>query len=109
MGTDAITWLSPWRAVTGAEAGQHEEELKREVREGHELFGVEVEAIGKRDDQDDVLFGIIGSPRVAVVHLTWRGEKEKDPRWPYAVVFENVEAFINKEMRPDHEGGVGVV
>lgn len=104
-----ISYLSPWRSVAAAEGREHEAELKREVRDDHPLFGMDVEAIAKRDDQDDVLFKIVGSPRVAVVHLTWRGEQEKDSRWPFAVVFDSLDDWVEKEMKPDHEGGEAVV
>ena len=107
--TSEITYLLPWRAVVAGEGREQEAELKREVRDEHPLFGLDVEAIAKRDDSDDVLFKIVGSPRVAVVHLTWRGEQEKDPRWPYAVVFGSLEDWVEKEMKPDHEGGEAVV
>ena len=107
--TSEITYLPPWRAVTAEEGREHEAELKREVRDEHPLFGLGVEAIAKRDDQDDVLFKIAGSPRVAVVHLTWRGEREKDPRWPFTVLFGSLTDWVEKEMKPDHEGGEAVV
>jgi len=53
-----------------------EAELRREMSKGHVLFGRSVAAIGRRVDNDDVLF-YLGDvpPRFAVVHLTYRQEK----------------------------------
>ena len=57
-------------------------ELQRELKAGHPLFGVSVRAIGRRYDQDDVLFEFHdGTGRVAEVHLTWVGVNEQPP-WP---------------------------
>ena len=105
-----IQWLDPWRAVSDAEARGFEDELKQEVGKQHPLFGIKVRAIGRRDDQDDVLFALEGSPpRVAVVHLSWRGKEEKGPRWPHPVIFASLSDWVEKEMKPDHEGGDVVI
>jgi hypothetical protein len=70
-------------------------ELQREVGPGHELFGVPVTAVGRREDCDDVLFELRdGTNRIAVVHLTWRGSLEKDPIWPATLLFSNFRAWI---------------
>jgi len=68
-----------------------EAELLRESKPGHALFGIPVAAIGRRYDQDDVLFELLdGSGRVAEVHLTWTGERERPP-WPGTTLFASFE------------------
>lgn len=71
----------PWSPVVDAEEkAAFEAELEVETRKGHPLFGLFVRAIGRRYDQDKVLFELRdGSGRVAEVHLTWGGKKEKPP------------------------------
>jgi hypothetical protein len=102
-----MQWLHPWHAV--GSLGPHlaaafEEVLKREVAPGHPLHGVPVEAIGKRDASDDVLFRLLdGSGRVAVVHLTWTRTPPERPPWPGTAVFAGLEEFAAQCMRPDHD------
>jgi hypothetical protein len=57
-----------------------EAELRLELKPGHPLYGLPLSTIGRRYDQDDVLFQVLdGSGRVAEVHLTWAGDCEKPP------------------------------
>jgi hypothetical protein len=71
-----------------------ETELKRELKPGHPLFNLPVAAVARRNDQDDILLVLLdGSGRIAVVHLTWMGEKEKPP-WPSTVIFDSTSAWL---------------
>ena len=71
-----------------------EAELRRELKSGHPLFDLPIKAIGRRFDQDDVLFEILdGSDRVAQVHLTWAGDKEKPP-WPDHAIFNSFDEWV---------------
>jgi hypothetical protein len=65
------------------------DELQRELSDGHILKSVIVETVAHRGGaSDDVLFRRIGEPQhYAIVHLTWSGRPEIDPRWP-SVIFE---------------------
>jgi hypothetical protein len=82
-----------------------ENELYREIGEGHILHNVKIKAIARRCDCDDVLFEITGeTARFAFVHLTWSGKKELDPRWPATTIYKGFEEWgmmcmipINKE------------
>jgi hypothetical protein len=47
-----ITWLEPWCFT----APGLEQELIREVSLKHPLYGVQALAVGRREDNDDVLF-----------------------------------------------------
>jgi hypothetical protein len=57
-----------------------ESELSREVREGHELFGLALNVVSRRFAQDDILVTTPGRPEVASVHLTWTKGDEIPPR-----------------------------
>ena len=71
-------WLEPWHfsELSGVAA-----ELKKEIGPGHPLFGHDAKAIGRKDDRDDVWFRIPSEPsKFAVLHLTWSGTRELDPK-----------------------------
>jgi hypothetical protein len=90
-----VNWPGPWSPIKYPEDVQaFEGELQRELKPGHPLFGLPLVAIGRRYDQDDVLFELRdGSGRVAQVHLTWAGEREQPP-WPGTFIFENTAVWI---------------
>ena len=97
-----ISWLAPWQSVETSNDAL-EAELKREVAQGHPLFGIRVTAIGQRRDDDDVLFQLNdGSARVAVVHLSWRTRPEEDSQWPHTVLYETVHDWIERGMKADN-------
>lgn len=94
-----LEWLPPWEP---AEPGL-EDELTREVGSRHPLKGRKAISVGRRADNDDVLFYLPGCPALlAVVHLTWSGRRERDPRLPSTVLYESVRAWESECMRPDH-------
>jgi hypothetical protein len=85
-----ITWIEPWVPLQR----DHEQmllqtELNTELDEAHPLFGNPALAIARRYDRDDVLFQL-SDGRVAEVHLTWRGARETDPRWPRTVIYASI-------------------
>src|SRR5437868_14416611 len=68
-------------------------ELLLELKPGHPLFGLPVAPVARRYDQDDVLFEVLdGSGRVAEVHLTWAGGRERPP-WPSTSLFDSFAAW----------------
>ena len=94
-----IEWLSPWEAT---EPGL-ETELEREVGRGHTLSGVRAVAVGRRVDNDDVLFWLPQGPaQLAVVHLTWTGRRERSPQWPATTLYASVAEWRERCMVPDH-------
>jgi hypothetical protein len=75
-------------------------ELRREVCQGHVLFGVPLSALARRQDCDDVLFSLNdGTGRFAKVHLTY--SKESNPTWPHSTIFDNWEHW-SLAMMADH-------
>ncbi|MEZ4960167.1 MAG: hypothetical protein R2830_10170 [Saprospiraceae bacterium] len=82
-------FLIPWEEIDISIAEGLKKELNHEMNRDHKLFGREVKAIAKRKDCDDVLFELMGEGKFAVVHLTWKMSQEKDPEFPWTVLFEN--------------------
>jgi hypothetical protein len=73
---DRAVLLGPWTDVGVSEDANLEAELVREVGPQHPLAGRRVRALMRRADRDDVLFALVKSPEVALVHLTWSGSPE---------------------------------
>lgn len=65
-------------------------QLRREINENHILFGKLVKTIARRQDNDDVLFEIVGADfKYAVVHLTWAQEALSDVHFPTTSLYED--------------------
>lgn len=95
-----LNWLEPW-TWTGPGL---EEELVREVGPGHPLYQVRAVAVGRRLDNDDVLFFLPDrSPSLVVVHLTWRRREDDPAVWPSAIFYASADEWAEQCMRPDHE------
>lgn len=97
-----VAWLGPWRPTApGLDAPGLEAELAREVGPGHVLAGRPAVAVARRTDNDDVLFHLTDGPALlAVVHLTWTGQRERKPEWPHTVLYHSVAEFVERCMRP---------
>lgn len=96
-----LDWLDPWRPTPPG----LETELARELGPGHVLAGRRAVAVGRRMDNDDVLFYLPDGPALlAVVHLTWTGQRERTADWPHAELYQSVAEFAERRMRPDHRG-----
>ena len=54
-------WLMPWSPISLPDKRQIEEELRREIPQGHVLADCEFEAIGESDNYDDFLFATVPS------------------------------------------------
>src|SRR5262245_29714330 len=95
-----IQWWAPWRPIPPEQGAETVAELQREMPSGHVLFGRDVQAVGRRQDCDDVLFYLGESfPQFAVVHLTYA--RETRPEWPNTTMFDTLEAWIEQRMIPD--------
>jgi hypothetical protein len=77
-------------------------ELYRELCQRHELYGIKVRPIARRQDCDDYLFELLdGSGRFAVVHLTFGQHPEPDPLWPSTEIYQNWTQFERERMQRD--------
>jgi hypothetical protein len=83
-----------WRAVTGNDAAELEQELARELSAGHVLHGVEMRAIAVRRHLKDVVYWLPATERWALVHLT--GRVEADPRWPSTFQTSEWDALVDE-------------
>ena len=95
----------PWRRVLDSdEAASLLAELLREISPKHPLAGLKLTVCARRIDRDDILVSIDNFDKpLATVHLTWRKEKETDPRWPRTRFFSSWEEWQLIEMLPAHE------
>ena len=98
----------PWDIVDPQESDAVVQELARELGPQHALKGKKVRAVARRCDCDDVLFTIIEEERCAVVHLTFQGKEETDPRWPATEFYSSVAEWVERCMLPDHRDYVSV-
>jgi hypothetical protein len=88
---EKVNFLDPWEPVQGSKSNI-EVELQKELGKNHVLYGINIEAVGKRIDCDDYLFYLPDyTHKFAVVHLTWSGHRENDGRWP------STKLYIDKE------------
>lgn len=92
-----FSWPTSWFPINqqeqGGTAASLEAELRREVRSGHPLYGVDCKAVARNEaEPDDVLF-VTSNPEMplAFVHLTWKAEH--DPAWPYTVGYAGWKEF----------------
>jgi hypothetical protein len=91
-----LQWLTPWEPVDDSNPPLVAE-LKKELGSNHVLHGLEFVAIGRRVDCDDVLFGTSDQTKpLAVVHLTWTGNTEADPRWPTTAIYKDWQDWIDQ-------------
>lgn len=97
-----IPWKDPWLSLEGLveEQGRLDAELARELPSNHVLAHRAAHAIGRRRDNDDVIYILDGGgPEYAVVHLTWCG-RQTDPAWPATVVLPDA-AFVGRCIESD--------
>jgi hypothetical protein len=98
-----MNWLSPWAALTPERAGEFERELTRILRPQHELAQTGprgAKAIAAHSDTPDVLFWLHEPDQLCVVHLG--KTPHEDPAWPFFIVFDTAQAFVDGCMQPDH-------
>ncbi len=99
---DHFPWIAPWHAISPAGKEAYEQELYSELSAEHPLHGMQVTAVGRTFRDDDVLFVLHGTPcRLAVVHLTFTGTVESNPRWPTVQFFNDIEDWVAMGMMAD--------
>jgi hypothetical protein len=103
-----MEWCEPWRPITQAdECAALEAELRAELGSKHPLFGLSAIAIGRRDDQDDVVFAL-DDGRIAEVHLTWRRSREMDPSYPQTAIYPSLVHWREDLIATHPESGPGI-
>lgn len=85
-----MQWPDGWEQIVPDERQALEAELKREATLGHLLYSVDVSALARHYDCDDVLFGLNGLASVAVVHLSYG---KLNAPWPQTQIFSSLEAW----------------
>ena len=91
----------PWYELSGADPARRDalaSELAREIGPSHVLSGLTVEAVARRQDQDDVLFRIVSESEgeeYAVVHLTWSARTEAQGL-PATSLYASLDDFIER-------------
>jgi hypothetical protein len=89
-----------WFYSNAEESDLFHTELLRELAPGHPLFGTGIGVVAHREGTDDILCRHHKDPdRLTVVHLTWRGGPEIDPRYPAIECDGTVEDFYHYERR----------
>ncbi len=98
-----LLWKEPWHSVEDAPEIQAllREQLELEMAEGHILGGRRVTAVGRRADNDDVLFLLDDGPELALVHLTWRDGREEEAFYPATTIFADTRAFAAECLKLD--------
>lgn len=77
-------------------------QLHRELSEKHVLFGVPMKTIGRRQDNDDVLFELENQKhQFVVVHLTWSSHTIADPTYPAIRFYKDWEDLYENRLLPD--------
>lgn len=88
-----------WIPLSAEHARAFEGEARREIAPGHELYGLNLEAISKCPTCDSVTFRL-PDESFALVHLTW-AQKPDRPPWPTTVRvggFVALEAAIDQHV-----------
>lgn len=93
-------FIAPWREVRGLD--RVVDELRTEAGRHHPLFGLDLAAIGHLGDTDDYLIEIATGPDpLAVVRLTWSGERERDPNLPATEFFSSWDDWVQRRALLD--------
>ncbi len=75
--------------------------MHREVPPGHVLHGETCRAVAYNPEHSDEFLFVTDNPNtpIAFVHLTW--QIERDPAWPYTIVYPGWEAFRLAWLNPE--------
>lgn len=95
---DETVFHEPWWDLRGhglTEDGQRQalhDELVAELKPSHPLHGRSFTVIARSGAQDDILVEV-DNGTWAIVHLSWKGDRERSP-WPTTTVFESLQAAV---------------
>lgn len=92
--------LPPWHFVDIGLTAQ----LEREINRNHILYGKDVKTISRRQDNDDVLFGVFDADfKYAKVHLTWSQTRLTDSDFPTTETYVDWSDVYEKLFIPDNK------
>lgn len=89
-------FVEPWNKTTEEDNGLLEQ-LRKELSEGHILFGKNLELVARRFDQDDILVKIVDENTYALVHLTWGEPLSANPHLPETFVYNSIEEAVKEK------------
>jgi hypothetical protein len=99
---EGFPWIAPWQAISYQGKEAYELELRREVTPGHPLYDVNVQAVARTCNDDEILFYLPDHPaQLAVVHLTFTGRPERESRWPHVTLYKDTDHWVTRRMIPD--------
>jgi hypothetical protein len=103
MGGSYMEIFEPWFATSDS---RFVDELRREIPAGHALEATELSPVAYRKDRDGVAYALNdGSGRLAVVHLTLCKNRETNPAYPRARIFDSLELWL-EYMQATHAAWV---
>jgi len=98
-----VAWPDGWYPESAKKVPHAwEQELQLEVSPKHILWQQQVRLVARRHDRDEALFEL-DDGRVAEVHLTWRQAEEPDGKWPWTVVFSNLDQWHASKKKESEE------
>lgn len=91
---ESLNWRLPWRRLNHPlDLPALQNQLERELADGHALWGKNAEVIGRRVDNDDVLV-CCSDGALATVHLDWAKVPHRRPsEYPSVVAHPSASAF----------------
>lgn len=103
---DDILWRMPWRPLTHPrDVPALQLQLERELAEGHPLWGKDIEVVGRRVDNDDVLV-LCCDGAMVVVHLDWATGPHNNPaEYPSVITYQSLAEFHQVMDSDAHEYG----
>lgn len=96
----------PWRPLTHPrDVPALQLQLERELAEGHPLWGNDIEVVGRRVDNDDVLV-LCCDGAMVVVHLDWATGPHNNPaEYPSVITYQSLAEFHQVMDSDAHEYG----
>ncbi|MGF1725607.1 hypothetical protein [Photobacterium nomapromontoriensis] len=95
-------YQEPWSDISEYQDGHRsaiKSELLKELGKNHDLFGVELTVLAKRENCDDIL--VASGSSYFIVHLTWSGRAETTP-YPLTVKLLSL-ADLKERLKQDSE------
>ena len=95
-----MKWLEPWHPIDNSDDAQiFETQLQKELPSDHALSGKQLRAVGRRYDQDGVLFLIVGESSVAEVYLDWLSAPVHNSELPFARLYPDEDTWVETGLR----------